>query len=450
MKKRTLTLLLAGAAAIMLMGCGSKNETTETPDAAVEEAAPEQEAEVPAGEDAAAETASDDADVPAEDIGKYLIEEYEANGQTVDHDTLVTAGMGETYLDLQAGGKGELLLFDKTVDITWKKGVVTVYGTSDYTYTRDGDTLILDMQGVTYTMIREGGSATASSDDASSDESATADTVASAASGEAPGGDGIVSEEKVQKGYVWMNKINKDIFNATYEDLVAYFGVDGKFDKEEYSDHMEQNRRYYYWISDEDENHFVYVNLGEKDPTGAPGVYKVTGFNSSGFSSTDAEAKYLDELQAEASEQDKQAAANAELKEDSHVIKPFGSDDTSINVKYSMPTTGWSIKEGSSDFELVENDDPGAFGAGFIKFEMKDSLEKFDFYKDSFENYKDIESRTIGGVEMKGRTYKYIGYDWTEYIGTTSDGTAVGVGIVRVDISDGTMGDKILNSVSFN
>ena len=29
-------------------------------------------------------------------------------------------------------------------------------------------------------------------------------------------------------------------------------------------------------------------------------------------------------------------------------------------------------------------------------------LAKFDFYKDKFENYKDIEPRTIGGIEMQG------------------------------------------------
>jgi len=50
---------------------------------------------------------------------------------------------------------------------------------------------------------------------------------------------------------------------------------------------------------------------------------------------------------------------------------------------------------------------------------------------------------------MKGRTYKNIGYEWTEYIGTIDDTHAVSVGIVRVDISEGTMGDKILDNVTF-
>ena len=49
----------------------------------------------------------------------------------------------------------------------------------------------------------------------------------------ASGGDGIVTEEQVQKGYVWMNEVNKNIFYATYDDIVAYFGVEGQFVKEE-------------------------------------------------------------------------------------------------------------------------------------------------------------------------------------------------------------------------
>ena len=68
---------------------------------------------------------------------------------------------------------------------------------------------------------------------------------------------------------------------------------------------------------------------------------------------------------------------------------------------------------------------------------------------DKFENYEEVEDRVIGGITMKGRKYDYIGYSWTEYVGQISDGTAIAVGIVDVDIDEGTMGDKILNSVKF-
>ena len=114
----------------------------------------------------------------------------------------------------------------------------------------------------------------------------------------ASGGDGIVTEEQVQKGYVWMNEVNNNIFDATYEDIVAYFGVEGQFVKEKYSDHMKANYRYYKWISEDDESHFIYVNFKET----VSGVYTVSGFNTSGFSGKEAIARYLDTVKAEAAE----------------------------------------------------------------------------------------------------------------------------------------------------
>ena len=110
----------------------------------------------------------------------------------------------------------------------------------------------------------------------------------------APSGSGIVTEEQVQKGYVWMNEVNKNIFDATYEDIVAYFGVEGQFVKEEYSDHMKANYRYYKWISEDDDSHFIYVNFKENES----GVYTVSAYNTSGFSGKEAIAKYLDIVKA--------------------------------------------------------------------------------------------------------------------------------------------------------
>lgn len=473
MKRKLVMFLLAFSATATLLACGgtkeasaaetSKKETekVETTAAAVKETKKEKKEEESGKAEKAAEKTS------SKDVGHYEIYEYTGNGNTVTHEMLVQAGMGDTYLDLRDDGTGELCLFTTVLDITWKEGSIKVYGTTDYTYTLDGDTLILDMAGVQYTMKKSGDASPAAakpdSTDSGKDKKEPEETTAEAeteaekkeekktsASSDVPGGDGIVSEEAVQKGYVWMNKINKDIFNTTYEDLVAYFGVDGEFDKEEYVENMKQNRRYYKWISSEDPNHFIYVNFGEKDPAGAPGVYKITGFNSSGFKSSEAEEKYLSVLEEEASEAGKAAAANAKMKDMSFTIHPFSSKDNTIELKLQMPDSGWSTEEVSGKQKLIENEDPKAFGAGFIKFEMAENVEKFDFYKDKFENYKEIDGRNIGGVDMKGRTYKNIGYEWTEYIGTVSDGKAVSVGIVRVDISDGSMGDKILNSVSFN
>ena len=233
--------------------------------------------------------------------------------------------------------------------------------------------------------------------------------------------------------------------DMTYEDLVEYFGAEGQFDKEEYSEHMKANYRYYRWISDQDPNTFIYINLKEKD-----GVYKVSGFNSSGFTATQAKDQYLAVLQEEEKEKSKAAAANMKMNDVTMELKTFGSGGIPLNVKVQIPEKEWSqeVKNGTGKIYNTE-DLSKTFGVGFIQLKVDKDIAKFDFYKDKFENYKEIEPRVIGGVEMQGRTYKNIGYEWTEYIGQANDELAISIGIVRVDIDDGTLGDKILDSISF-
>ena len=77
------------------------------------------------------------------------------------------------------------------------------------------------------------------------------------------------------------------------------------------------------------------------------------------------------------------------------------------------------------------------------------NVEKFDFYKDSFENYKDIEDRVIGGITFRGRTYKYIGYEWIQYIAQLDDSRALSIGLRNLDCVPGTMPDIILNNMTF-
>ena len=258
-----------------------------------------------------------------------------------------------------------------------------------------------------------------------------------------PGGDGIVTEEQVQKGYVWMNEVNNNIFDATYDDIVAYFGVEGQFVKEEYSDHMKANYRYYKWISKDDDSHFIYVNFKENES----GVYTVSAYNTSGFSGTEAIEKYLDIVKAEAAEANKAASANAEMKDFSVEIAQFAKDDVKVKIMTKIPVSGWSFDD--SGRCLVENDDPTAFGAGAIQFEVRENVEKFDSSKDKFENYQDIEDRVIGGITFKGRTYKRIGYDWIQYIAQLDDNRALSIGLRNMDCVPGTMPDIILNNMTF-
>ena len=258
----------------------------------------------------------------------------------------------------------------------------------------------------------------------------------------APSGTGLVSEEAVQKGYVWMNEVNNNIFDSTYEDLVDYFGVEGEFVKEEYSDHMKWNQRYYKWVSKDNSSHYIYVNFAEKEP----GVYTISSFNTSGFSGKEAIEKYLDTVKAEAAEVNKAATANAKMKDFSVTVTQFAHEDVAVKITTKIPESGWSYDEGKKC--LVENDDPTAFGAGAIRFEVRGNVEDFDYYKDKFENYQDIDDRVISGITFKGRTYKRIGYDWIEYVAQIDDGRALSIGLTDIDCVPGTMPDVILTNMT--
>ena len=261
------------------------------------------------------------------------------------------------------------------------------------------------------------------------------------APGNVPGGDGIVTQEQVEKGYVYMSEVAKDIYNTTYEELAAYFGVEGQFVKEEYSDHMQENRRYYKWISSENANHFIYVNFAEREP----GRFVVCAFNTSGFSGSEAKEKYLDIVKAEAAEVDKAAAANMPMKDFTLEVTQFAKDDVKVTITTTIPESGWSSTKDS----LVENEDPTAFGAGEIVFTVQDNVEKFDNNKSSFKNYQDIEDRVIGGITFKGRTYEYIGYSWIEYVAQIDEGRALSIGLAKMDCFPGTAPDIILNNMQF-
>lgn len=177
------------------------------------------------------------------------------------------------------------------------------------------------------------------------------------------------------------------------------------------------------------------------------GVYTVSAYNTSGFSGTEAIEKYLDIVKAEAAEANKAASANAEMKDFSVEIAQFAKDDVKVKIMTKIPVSGWSYDDGPRC--LVENDDPTAFGAGAIRFEVRTNVEDFDYYKDDFENYQDIDDRVIGGITFKGRTYKHIGYNWIQYVAQIDDGRALSIGLTKLDCVPGTMPDIILNNMTF-
>ena len=79
----------------------------------------------------------------------------------------------------------------------------------------------------------------------------------------------------------------------------------------------------------------------------------------------------------------------------------------------------------------------------------KEIWTEINYYYDSFENVEELTPRTIGGVELAGRTYKNVGMWWTEYYGEMPTGGWLSIRISGVDIDPGTEGDAVLNSVTF-
>ena len=133
-------------------------------------------------------------------------------------------------------------------------------------------------------------------------------------------------------------------------------------------------------------------------------------------------------------------------------LEAFGSDYT-LTLNVTCPDQGWykRVSPRFADVNLFPTDDPSHIFSGDprIIFELQRDLDRINYYYDSFENVEELAPRTIGGVEMAGRTYKNVGMWWTEYYGEMPTGGWLAIKISGVDIDPGTEGDTILNSVTF-
>ena len=142
--------------------------------------------------------------------------------------------------------------------------------------------------------------------------------------------------------------------------------MEGQFVKEEYSDHMKANYRYYKWISEDDDSHFIYVNFKGKR-VGC--LYGERVQHQRLLRHRKPLKSICDIVKAEAAEANKAASANAEMKDFSVEIAQFAKDDVKVKIMTKIPVSGWSFDD--SGRCLVENDDPTAFGAGAIQIRGK-------------------------------------------------------------------------------
>ncbi|WP_294758223.1 procyclic acidic repetitive family protein [uncultured Gemmiger sp.] len=133
-------------------------------------------------------------------------------------------------------------------------------------------------------------------------------------------------------------------------------------------------------------------------------------------------------------------------------LEAFGTDYTLV-LNVTCPDQGWYKPATNSfgDFKLFPTDDPSNIFSGDPRmlFELQRDLDKINYYYDDFENVEELAPRTIGGVELAGRSYKKVGMWWTEYYGEMPTGGWLSIRISGVDIEPGTEGDAVLSSVTF-
>lgn len=133
-------------------------------------------------------------------------------------------------------------------------------------------------------------------------------------------------------------------------------------------------------------------------------------------------------------------------------------DKTPFTFEFSLPEGTWDLETYKSsvfpyNFKLYNwpdgNDAP--FSTPFIWIYFHDNEQKLNFYVADYANLSVTEGRTIGGIEMQGRKYDYIGYtQMQEYYGVMPNG--IGVSIRFVKMPDDLLSEcyAILDTFSFD
>lgn len=250
-------------------------------------------------------------------------------------------------------------------------------------------------------------------------------------------GDGYAPREDVLRLIKWIDDDYAD--GLTYEEVRDFIGVDGYDCGNSGPNNMTAlGDHYFNWYADE--THYIHVCFRGREDSGR---FECCQWNTSGFDSSEwKDISLADWLVANTSTDTENITME---------MKEF-FDGGIVKVSADVPKGKWYCEENGSKayFYNVPDKDSQNSGSPRIETEVDKTVEGFDFYKDNFENLEEIGSRTIGGIEMSGRRYKYVGMDWTEYVGKLDDNFAISVKISDVDISDGTEGDGILNSMQFS
>ena len=121
-------------------------------------------------------------------------------------------------------------------------------------------------------------------------------------------------------------------------------------------------------------------------------------------------------------------------------------------VMFKIPEGAWCVDPGvRSSFQIINNPttDNVPFRTPYIKVELFETSESLNYYEKDFENLTELESRTIGGVTMNGRSYKNVGIEWIEFYGQIPSGGWISIRLAYMSADPGSDCSNILDSMSF-
>jgi len=295
-----------------------------------------------------------------------------------------------------------------------------------------------------YLPLVEAGASMPASFDAEAEISAASQTAALHPNEPSSSGNGKFANEKDFYRFAkWLLDMDSSYRQyCTYDFVVDYCGVEGKDDGNKGANSMTDLGDHYFLWSSPDGKKTIYAGFrGRED-----GSWLLANMNTSGFATTDIPK----DIKVSYPTPDG-VAANGNGGKHSDTIDCFMTD-VKTTVTLNVPDAGWYYKADTSNIRVfnVPSEKEQKSNSPVIKFGCQSSLDRINFYLDMFENLKEIGTRTIGGIEMQGRTYKYIGMEWTEYYAELPSGVWLSISISGIDIDAGSEGGSILDSVKLS
>ncbi|MCQ2457986.1 MAG: hypothetical protein MJ142_04530 [Clostridia bacterium] len=246
-------------------------------------------------------------------------------------------------------------------------------------------------------------------------------------------GNGLMPEDRLLRLIKWID--DGYYRNKTYEEIVAFAGVEGLDQGHRDTSMTALGDHYFDWISDSDATHYIHVCFRGRDESGR---FEAGQWNTSGIVSANWKDVDLTDWLV--------ATACTDTAETVLEIQRFSNP--LVTVTAQLPAAGWNTRvSGNTAYFYNErgesNNDPRVEVITF------DDPAMFDFSLDVYDNVQPAESRVIAGVEMRGRTYHFSGWDWTEYSAQLSPKVSVGIRVSRINCNPGTEGGSLLDSMVF-